>query len=277
MSRAAPGFRRLRRGRTLLAVDPRYEAAAGELGLLEPDGPRRWRAAVSGVGGGRGPTALLELAGGGRLLLRPVLHGGWLGPLLGGALLGMGRPLRELETSAALREAGAPVATPVLAVGRRVAGPVWEAAVGTLYEEGSEDAQRFLERHPPRAAVLRAAAAAGRAVRRFHDAGGRHADLHLQNLLLREGEAGVEALVIDLDKARRVARVAPARRMAELMRLYRSACKRDLAAQIGPRGCARFFGTYVRGDRALRRALWAHLGRERWKLRLHALGWRVGR
>lgn len=258
-------------------MDPRYEAAAGELGLLEPDGPRRWRAAVSGVGGGRGPTALLELAGGGRLLLRPVLHGGWLGPLLGGALLGMGRPLRELETSAALREAGAPVATPVLAVGRRVAGPVWEAAVGTLYEEGSEDAQRFLERHPPRAAVLRAAAAAGRAVRRFHDAGGRHADLHLQNLLLREDEAGVEALVIDLDKARRVARVAPARRMAELMRLYRSACKRDLAAQIGPRGCARFFGTYVRGDRALRRALWGHLGRERWRLRLHALAWRAGR
>jgi tRNA A-37 threonylcarbamoyl transferase component Bud32 len=253
-------------------VDARFEAAARRLGLLEPGGVERLIAETGGAGG-RGRTARPRLGDAGRLLLRPVLHGGLLGPLLGASLVGMRRPLAELEATAALRAAGAPVPVPVLAVGRRVAGPIWNAAVGTLAEEGAEDAQRFLERNPGREAVLDAAAATGDAVRRFHDAGGRHADLHLGNLLLRQREGALEALVIDLDKARRLSRVPAARRMAELMRLYRSAVKRGLLERIGARGCARFLGAYVRGDRALRRALLAHLPRERTRLRLHALRW----
>lgn len=161
----------------------------------------------------------------------------------------------------------------VLAAGHRH-GLVWTAAVATVFEEDAEDAERFLARAPTGDEVLAAAAAAGAAVRAFHDAGGRHADLHLGNLLLLHRAGVLEARVVDLDKARAGGPPSPTRRMRELARLWRSAEKRGLAGRIGPRGCARFLAAYVRGDRALRRALLARLPRERLRIRLHALGWR---
>ena len=68
--------------------------------------------------------------------------------------------------------------------------------------------------------------------------------------------------------------VEPRARLAELMRLYRSLVKRGLLERVGPRGCAAFFASYVRGDRALRRALRAGMGRERLRLALHGLHYR---
>jgi hypothetical protein len=111
-------------------------------------------------------------------------------------------------------------------------------------------------------------------VRRLHDAGGRHADLHIGNLLLLERQSEIEVLVIDLDRARVVAELTPARRMAELMRLYRSLLKRRLDRRVGPREYATFFGAYVAGDRTLRRALLTHLPREQRRIARHALLYR---
>jgi 3-deoxy-D-manno-octulosonic acid kinase len=265
---SASGFRRLRRGRTVLVVDPRFEAAALGLGLLEPGALARWLREAPGPGG-RAPTALLPLPDQARCLLRPVRHGGLLGPWLGAALLGMRRPLAELRATAALRAAGAPVPAAVLALGERAAGPVYRAAVATVFEEKAEDGAHFLARAHRPEDVWAAAAAAGRAVRRFHDAGGRHADLNLRNLLLRSTPDGFDALVIDLDKARVGAPPDPARRMAELMRLYRSARKLGLLDRLGPRGLARFFAAYTEEDRSLRSALRARLPRELRRLRWH--------
>ncbi len=259
-------FRRVERGDATLVVAEEFEEDARQLGL--PD-PARLDALLAGGEpmGGRGRSARVELPSGRRLVLRAVRHGGLLGPLRRGALLGIARPLAELEVTAALRAAGAPVPLPVLVAGARRTGPLWSAALGTLFEEGAVDALRFLTAEPPRDEVLRAAEALGRAVRRFHDAGGRHRDLHLENLLLRDGDA----IVIDLDRARRIESVSPGRRMAELMRLYRSLQKRRLLETAGPRGCARFFSAYVAGDRDLRRALRARLPWERVLLAVHSL------
>ena len=111
-------------------------------------------------------------------------------------------------------------------------------------------------------------------MRRLHDAGGRHADLHIGNLLVRERERETEALVIDLDRARIVPKMTAARRLAELMRLYRSLLKRRLDHRVGSRGYAAFFSAYTAGDRALRRALLAHLPRERRRIARHAILYR---
>ena len=195
--------------------------------------------------------------------------------LCGRRLRGLARPIAELEVTARLRARGAPVAKPVLVVGRRIRG-FWRADLGTLHEQGSVDGEVFLRTAPGPARRLRAARAAGRAVRRLHDAGGRHADLHIGNLLVleSESESKTRVLVIDLDRARVVAELTPARRMAELMRLYRSLVKRGLLDAVGLRGCARFFNTYTGGDRALRRELLVHLPRERIRLALHSLAYR---
>ena len=58
------------------------------------------------------------------------------------------------------------------------------------------------------------------------------------------------------------------------MRLYRSLLKRGFAPQLGAAGCRSFLDAYCNGDRTLRRALLAHLPRERARLRLHALAYR---
>jgi tRNA A-37 threonylcarbamoyl transferase component Bud32 len=108
-------------------------------------------------------------------------------------------------------------------------------------------------------------------VRRFHDAGGSHPDLHVKNLLVRERDGAVEIVVIDLDRARLQAQVAPRARMAQLMRLYRSLLKRDLLRIVGDGGCTAFFDAYVQNDRALGDALLARLPAERRRVARHAL------
>ncbi len=277
MARETPrGFHRLRKGRVELVVAVELEASARALGLLEEDALER--AFASPGGHGRAPTALLEIAPGGpRLHVRRLVHGGLLGPLLRTAFLGLERPVTELRVTQRLREAGAPVARPALALGRRLLGPLRACAVATYFEEEARDAAAFLAATEERGAVLRAAAAAGDAVRRFHDAGGRHADLHVKNLLLRESAGRLACVVVDLDKARMASDATPAERMAELMRLFRSLVKWDLLQRVGERGCARFFSAYCADDRRLRAAMRRRLRAELRRVAVHRVGYRAKR
>jgi len=269
-------LRELASARTVLVVAPEFETPVRALGLLERD---RIPALFAGAAGaiGRSPVAVLPLPGRAeRLALRRLRHGGLFAPLLGGAFLGAGRARRELEVTAELRARGAPVPRPVLALASRIRGPLWRASLATVFEESAQDAVAFLSAAPPREEVLRACEAAGAAVRRFHDAGGHHPDLHVKNLLVRVGTTHPEVLVIDLDRAQAAAPPEPAERMAELMRLLRSLIKRGLEGRVGPRGRAVFLRSYTAGDRKLRRALLARLPLERTRLWLHTLSWRAG-
>ena len=265
-------LRALRRGGCRVLAAPELCDEAERLGLLEPDGLARLLARAEPGPAGRAPTARVALAGERALLFRRSTHGGALARLWGDRWLGTARAEAELRAAARLLAAGAPVARPALVAGERRRG-VWRIAVATWYEPRALDARAFLTGTPDPARVARAASAAGAALRRFHDAGGRHRELHAGNLLLREDAAGVEALLVDLDRARcgRPPR-APAR-FAEIMRLYRSLAKRDLASAVGHRGCAAFLRAYTGTDRGLRRALLRNLRRERRRLAFHRLAW----
>jgi len=210
-----------------------------------------------------------------RLLFRRLRHGGLLGNRLGAHFLGPQRALEELGVTASLALAGAPVPRPALVWGRREVGPLWQLFVATVYEEGAHSAMRFLQGVPDPTRVCVAAAALGRSVRRFHDAGGSHADLHAGNLLLVEEAEELRGLVVDLDRAKQ-GPLEPAQRMHQLMRLYRSLRKHGVLDQVRPRGCAAFFGAYCGGDRKLRHALIARLDRELRCVALHALHYRRG-
>lgn len=261
---------------TVLVVQAEFESTVHALGLLERGRVAALFADAAGATG-RSPIAVLPLPGREeRLALRRLRHGGLFGPLLGSAFFGAGRARRELEVTAELRARGAPVPRPVLAVANRIGGPLWCAALATVFEEAAQDAVAFLSASPSREQMLRACEAAGAAVRRFHDAGGHHPDLHVKNLLVRPGNPFPEIIVIDLDRARVAAPPEPPERMAELMRLLRSLVKRGLAARVGARGFASFLRGYTAGDRSLRRALLARLPLERTRLRLHGLAWKAG-
>lgn len=264
-----------RAGARLLAVAPGFETAVSGLDLLATGALEAWLVRAPGPRG-RTRTALLPLAGHDeRLHLRPVRHGGLLRGVLRDRLAGLGRPLAELRALAELRRRGVAVPRPVLLLGWRRAGGLWSAAVGTLFEEEARDGQAFLAEAPAQERLLRACAAAGRSVRRLHDAGGRHRDLHVGNLLVRERGGDTEVLVVDLDRAR-VGEAAGARaRMAEIMRLRRSLVKRGLDDRVGAPGRAAFLDAYTGNDAGLRRALLAQLPRERRRLAWHRLGHRL--
>jgi 3-deoxy-D-manno-octulosonic acid kinase len=249
-----------------MCVDPTYEAAMRALGLPAPEAFARLCADASGADG-RGATAVLSLPGREeRLHWRPCRHGGLLGAWLGDRWLGRGRALRELEVDLLLLRAGAPVPQPLVVAGVR-RGPFWQTAVGTRHIEGARDGVEVLE--SSNAGTLpQLAAAAGRAVRRFHDAGGLHADLHLKNLMLDAD--GDRVWILDLDRARPDGPPSPARRMHEISRLARSLLKRGFYGRVGRRGREAFFGAYVEGDAKLTRALLEHWPEEQRTIARHA-------
>jgi tRNA A-37 threonylcarbamoyl transferase component Bud32 len=270
------GFSHLQRGRVELVVDAELAPHAAGLGLLEDDALERAFAAPAGQG--RAPTSLLAVgATGTRLHVRRLVHGGVLGPLFATRFFGFARPLSELAVTQRLRDAGAPVPRPAFALARRAVGPLHHLAVATYFEEDTQDASAFLAARPDPARLYRAIAAAARAVRTFHDAGGRHADLHVKNLLLRETPGSTACIVVDLDKARAASDATPAERMAELMRLFRSLVKRGFLDQVGARGCSRFLSAYCADDRRLRAAMHRRLEPELRKVELHRVSYRARR
>jgi 3-deoxy-D-manno-octulosonic acid kinase len=269
-----PGFVREQRAGACAWVRADLMEGARALGLLERDGVSRAFAAGVVLAGGRAPAAVLRWPDGAReLVVRRLRHGGALRALLRGAFLGPGRVLRELAVNAELRRAGAPVPAPAFALAQRLAGPLWECAIATERAEDVGLARVLAAGDPARA--QRALGAAARAIRRFHDAGGRHADLNVANLLLAPRGDEFDALVIDLDRARITAPVPPSCRMRELARLYRSLVKRGAHAGLGASERDAFLAAYCAGDAALHAALLAHLPRERARFALHA--WRYRR
>lgn len=269
----APEFSERRERDRFWLVDAAFAGPLEALGWPAREAVER---ALAGAGSqGRGATAILRLPGRAeRIHLRPVRRGGLVGPLWFDTLWGVERPTAELRTAARLAAAGAPVARPLLVVAWRQAGPLWRAVVGTEHAEDALDGMAWLATRPAPRALIHGVRAVGRAIRRFHDAGGEHADLHVKNLLLRERGPRSEALLIDLDRARAGAPPDAARRMRELSRLVRSLYKRGLAEQVGERGLAAGLAAYCGRDRALRRALLAHLPRERRRAARHGWGYR---
>jgi lipopolysaccharide kinase (Kdo/WaaP) family protein len=178
------------------------------------------------LAGGRGGSRLRS-AGGHDVVVRHYRRGGWPAALFHDTYWGRRpRPFRELCVTEALRAAGAPVVEvygaavhwvlPVCYRGWLVTRYVAQAR--TLWEWASagttpDDRQIVLP-------------LVGRALRRLHDAGGRHPDLNLNNILLAPAAVpqGYQVLFIDFDIPLRLWQPT-----ADLARLRRSARKLDPA------------------------------------------------
>lgn len=263
-----PGFVAIQQGGARWIASSGHLDALRAARLLEPAQVEALLANATGAVG-RSATALVQV-GEIACVVRPVTRGGVFGPWFGRAFADPQRPLDEVIVTARLAAAGAPVPEPVVAGAWRK-GLAWNGIVVTRFETSTRDGERYLHDAPSPTRLAAALSSAGAAVRRFHDAGGRHPDLHVKNLLLRDRDDGCDAIVIDLDRARCGAPPGARARMQELMRLHRSLRKRGLLVRVGPRGCARFFRAYVGADRTLRAALLARLPAERRRSALHAL------
>jgi tRNA A-37 threonylcarbamoyl transferase component Bud32 len=247
------GYQRLEdRGWTWLV---RRDCAAA-LGAALPESflaPRAERAAAPGHG--RAATAALDV-GGIPVIGKRLLHGGFLGPVLGGLYLGTERCSRSIRLARGLRERGVRTPDVVAAGWWAVLGPVNRIALLTEAIPRAENLQAILLRRPraeDRRAALRAAA---RIVRAMHDAGFEHADLNLGNIVLEGAQDGPRGHVVDLDRGRFAAAPSARLRAGGLLRLLRSYDKWVGAAPATRRAdLVLFLRAYAAGDRDLVRAL----------------------
>ncbi len=124
----------------------------------------------------------------------------------------------------------------------------------------------------------RALGAAGAAVRRAHDLGLDHADLNVGNILLTDPGEPV-AHLIDLGPGRLGPALPPARRGANLVRLFRSAEKHLGEDPRRLRDAAAFVRGYLRAapdpGRRLRGRLLGSVRRRLPAVALHRLRWRI--
>lgn len=176
-------------------------------------------------GAGRGAVHMVETPVG-RWAVRRYRRGGrarWLGERY--LRLGEPRPFRELAASDALRARG--VATPEVVAAVVYPSGVWYSAdLATRTVPGARTlaAVLFERKESVDPAPEAAAGAAGAAVRTLHDAGGLHADLNLDNLVVAAGSAPA-VWVLDLDRCRVLPEIGARRRRRMLDRFWRSAAK----------------------------------------------------
>lgn len=221
---------------------------------------------------GRGRTGTLDLPCGARLLLKELRRGGFVGRVVRASFRGTERILSNLTLPASLARRGVPTPPAAALLLSRTGPGRFGGHLAVERIEGAEDLGTRLARggHPDD--DLRAALDV---VARMHEAGFRHRDLNLGNLLLRGRPP--EAWVIDLDGgALESGPLGPWARARGLARLERSYGKRFAdAGPLGPGGGSRFWEGYAARDSVQRRAVL----RLRWTGRIevswHRMGWRL--
>ncbi|MFQ5690462.1 MAG: lipopolysaccharide kinase InaA family protein [Gemmatimonadota bacterium] len=171
---------------------------AGEWPVMAAAGP------VSGwsspPAGGRGWARTFVSDALGEVVVRPIVRGGLPGRWLRTRHFQRWRAPRELLLTERLRLAGVPVPEAVAAV-RSACFPGYRSLFVTRRLPGLRAAGSLLREAGP-AECRDHMRSCGASVRRLHEAGAWHADLHIDNLLLDPDPAGVPAALIDLDRAR---------------------------------------------------------------------------
>lgn len=259
-------FRAIHEGRRIQFVRAGYEEEV----LRE-----RSEAEAELHGRGRGAVRSFSLGSGGdRMLVRHCRRGGLLGRIVPDLFLGEGRVVNEIAVSERARDRGVPTALVLGARCDRVAGPFCRADVMTKAIPDGCDLIRYCE---SRGAAVRSEkrhviASVARAIRAMHDAGVFHADLHLKNILI---DADGAAYVLDLDRASMCESLGLRERLANLLRLDRSARKWKAAREsVTTADRLRFLTAYAGGDANLRGAC-RRLFRRKRSYPFHRFFWKL--
>jgi tRNA A-37 threonylcarbamoyl transferase component Bud32 len=194
--------------------------------------------------GGRTKAAVFEFKGG-KGVLRELRHGGMFRAITGGAFLSKKRPLSEIEILEYAHNRGINVPEPLGAAFRR-SGVGFKAFIATRLIESAVELAECFNPHAKITVKERHLIifTAGREVRKMHDLGILHADLHVRNILIVRGKNSI-AFIIDFDKAVVKKQISISDRGKNLLRLGRSIDKLPADAQPTNSDMARFMKAYL--------------------------------
>ena len=162
------------------------EASLRHQGLLNPTGLWERTSQPSHLQG-RGEV-LISQGPRGALAIRRYRHGGLLRRLTGDLFFFGNRPLQELVVTEEARSAGVPTLKILAAIRQRGWWGWYRGYLITEYLPATLDLIHYLDRQQVgtrRKAVIEKAA---EAVRKIHERGVYHADLHLKNFLVEEAQ-----------------------------------------------------------------------------------------
>lgn len=184
---------------------------------------------VQPLPGGRGGSVRVVVDGV-AYVVRAGLRGGFVARLVRSLYFGCHpRVFEEVESTAALRERGAPIVEAPAAAVFWVAPLLYRSWLVTRWVPDASTLWEWLaggHSSDERASLLRAA---GAAVRALHRAGARHPDLNLNNILVQTTNGAPAVWLLDLDGVRLAGAAIDGR--TDLARLRRSARKLDPQGQ----------------------------------------------
>lgn len=161
-----------------------------------------------------------------RLIIRDYKHGGLLGKLFGSVFCNGNRPLHELYLNEVAFQKGVPCAEVIAITKKKVWGIFYQATFISKEISGADDLIQFLQKSSleylqrTKKSIMSALV---RSIRKMHDAGIYHADLHLKNILVKkDSNGGFQVYIIDLDKSVIFDKLDVDQRIKNLLRLDRS-------------------------------------------------------
>ncbi len=268
------GYRLLREGKREIMVRDGYEDHLRHQGLLDPAG--LWEQTPSPAHlMGRGEVLIIK--GKEDIAVRKYRHGGLLRRLTGDLFLFGSRPFKEAEITEMVKSAGIPTLEVLAAIVERRWGDWYRGYLITRYLPGAVDLIRYLDGQPDgkmRRAVIEKA---GGVVRKMHQGGIYHADLHLKNFLVEE-KKGPKVYLIDFDRSKVYASLRPSQRMRNMKRLDRSAEKlRGEGLPLTQKDKEVFYRAYATGDKEIHPFIRSYLERYGWHRFLYRWGWWIAR
>ena len=225
---------------------------------------------------GRGPFSLIQTSPQQIFRIRPYLRGGWIRHLNRDLFWGSKRPYQEFRISLQAYKSGIPTAEPI-------AGVVRKSPMGLgLYRgywvsreiSNTKNLFHFLKSNPTFKKKRESLSQVALAVRKMHDIGIFHADLHLGNVLIQEDGDPLPIYLIDFDRARIQSPLSEKDRKANLIRFYRSAYKYPtIRTHFSAEDWKFFFQSYGLEPAAMKNVI--KEGEQ--SVRKHALSWRFQR
>jgi tRNA A-37 threonylcarbamoyl transferase component Bud32 len=204
--------------------------------------------------------------------VRKYRHGGLLRSLTGDLFFFGARPFMEVAVTKEVKSAGVPTLEILAAIMEQGWGGWYRGYLITKYLPSATDFISYLDREPEGKRRVASIEKAGKAVKKIHQAGIYHADLHLKNCLFEE--KGSKVYLIDFDKSKVFSHLKPSRRMKNLKRLDRSAEKLTRhGLPLTKRDKKTFCHAYASGDKEIRPYLKNYLKKYRRYQLLYRWGW----